>query len=133
MERAFWGRIGWIAVAGAVGMLARYGLSGLVQARLNGGFPWGTLAVNMLGCFLFGLAWSLAESRLLISAEVRTAVLIGFMGAFTTFSTFAFETTQRMIERQWGQVIINILAQNLVGIALMLLGIALGSRLGRIG
>ncbi len=115
----------WIAVAGVAGTLCRYFLGGFVQ-RLGWHFPWGTFMVNMLGCFLFGLVWSLAEGRATIGPQTRTALLIGFMGAFTTFSTFAFETTQRIVDGQWGQVAANLLLQNGVGIALMLLGLRLG-------
>lgn len=115
----------WLSVAGVAGTLARYFLGGFVQG-LGWRFPWGTFVVNMLGCFLFGLVWSLAESRAAISAEARTVLLIGFMGAFTTFSTFAFETTQRIVDAQWGQVAANLLLQNVIGIAMMLLGMRLG-------
>lgn len=115
----------WISIAGVAGTLSRYYLGGVVQ-KVGWHFPWGTFAVNMLGCLLFGLVWSLAENRNLIGAEVRTALLIGFMGAFTTFSTFAFETTQRIVDGQWGQVAANLILQNVVGISLMLLGMRLG-------
>ena len=82
-----WHEILWIALAGALGTLARYGLGGAVQTVLGQNFPWGTLVVNAIGCLLFGLVWTLAEERLLISGHLRFIVLVGFMGAFTTFST----------------------------------------------
>jgi len=78
------------------------------------------------GCFLFGLVWSLAENRLTITGEVRTIVLMGFMGAFTTFSSFAFETSQLLRDSQWFLAAANIVAQNLVGIAGLLLGLGAG-------
>lgn len=122
-------KILWIALAGAFGNIARFGLSGFVQRATGAGFPMGTLAVNVLGCFLFGAVWSLAESRAGISAEVRTVVLIGFMGAFTTFSSFAFETAQMVRDSQWLFAFGNILAQNLVGIACLFLGLSAGRML----
>ncbi len=85
-------QLGWLCFAGAAGTLARYGLAGLMQRLLGESFPWGTLTVNALGCFLFGVVWMLAEDRLVISGQTRFVILTGFMGAFTTFSTFAFET-----------------------------------------
>jgi CrcB protein len=115
-----------IGLAGVLGTYARYGLSGLVQRACGNAFPCGTLAVNVSGCFLFGLVWSLAEDRLLISAEARTVILIGFMGAFTTFSSFAFETAQMLRDAEWTLVLVNLLAQNVVGIAGLFLGFFAG-------
>ena len=116
----------WLALAGICGTLARYGLGGFVQARTGGELPWGTLAVNGLGCFLFGLVWPLAEERLLISGETRQIILVGFMGAFTTFSSFAFETTQLLRDAEWAMAGGNMIAQNVLGIAFMFLGMTVG-------
>lgn len=122
-----WPKLGWLAVAGICGTLARYGLGGFVNSRLPGAaFPWGTLAVNGIGCFAFGLVWPLAEERLLISGETRQIVLIGFMGAFTTFSSFAFETAQLLRDAEWMLAMGNIMSQNVLGIAFMFLGMAVG-------
>lgn len=116
----------WIGLAGVLGTIARYGLSGIVQRACGSAFPCGTLAVNVLGCFLFGLVWSLAEDRLSISGEMRTVILIGFFGAFTTFSGFAFETIQLMRDAQWASAAGNIMAQNAVGITGLFLGLMAG-------
>ena len=115
-----------IAIAGALGTLARYWLGGLVQQVFNGGFPAGTFAVNVLGSFLFGVVWALAEERLVISSEVRTVILAGFMGAFTTFSTFMFETGAFMRDAQWLMAAINVIAQLVVGLLCLFLGLAAG-------
>jgi CrcB protein len=114
----------WIAAAGAFGSLARYGLQGLVQRQAASLFPWGTLAVNVLGCFLFGLVWALAEERGAMSAQARTVLLIGFMGAFTTFSSFAYETVQLVRDAQWLLAAANVAAQNVLGFVALVLGIA---------
>lgn len=90
-----------IAVAGALGTLARYGLSGLVQRVHQSTFPWGTFAVNSLGCLLFGVVWTLAEERLLISGETRIILLVGLMGGFTTFSSYAYETSALLRDAEW--------------------------------
>ena len=115
-----------LAGAGAAGTLARYGLAGLVQRHAGAAFPWGTLAVNTLGCFLAGLVWSLAEERGLFSAETRVIMLIGFMGAFTTFSTFALETDLLLRDAQWARALANLLLQNSLGLSALLLGLFAG-------
>ncbi len=119
-------KLAWIALAGAAGTLCRFGLAGLVQRGLGAGFPWGTAVVNILGCFLFGLVWVLAENRLVISGETRLIVLVGFMGAFTTFSTFAFETGQLLRDSEYLLAAGNVLLQNGVGISAMLAGLLVG-------
>lgn len=115
-----------LALAGALGTLARYGLAGLVQRAFDGGLPLGTLAVNVVGCFLFGVVWTLAEERLVISGEMRFIVLVGFMGAFTTFSSFAFETSALLRDAEWSFAAVNVLAQNVLGITSFFIGAALG-------
>ncbi len=122
-------RLLWIAVAGALGALARYGLGGWVHRMAGPAFPWGTLVINGSGCLLFGLAWSMAEERFLVAAEFRTVVLVGFLGAFTTFSSYAFETGQMLRDSEWLPAILNILLQNILGLLLLFLGHALGRAL----
>ncbi len=115
-----------LALAGSFGTLSRYFLGGLVQRLAGGAFPWGTFAVNMTGTFLFGLVWSLAEERLVISGQARAVILVGFMGAFTTFSSLMFETGELMRDSQWALALGNLLLQNVVGIIFLFLGFALG-------
>ena len=115
-----------LAVAGAAGTLARYGLSGVAQRALGAGFPWGTLSVNILGCFLAGLFWSLSEYRLNLSGETRIVVLMGFMGAFTTFSAFMLETSHLAREAEWFRVFANLALQNVAGAAAVFAGLFLG-------
>lgn len=121
-----WVKLVWLALAGAMGTLSRYGLGGLVQRILGESFPWGTLTVNALGCFLFGFVWTLAEDRLLISGETRFIVLTGFLGAFTTFSTFTFETGGLLRDSEWLLALGNILGQNVLGLTLLFLGLTVG-------
>ena len=128
-EPQLWQRVALLAVAGAAGSLARYGLTGLVQRLVSTAFPWGTFAVNAIGCLLFGFVWALAEERMIISGATRAMVLVGFMGAFTTFSTFAFETTQLLDDSQWLLAAGNLLLHNVAGVALVLVGIAVGKLL----
>jgi CrcB protein len=119
------GKLFWLALAGALGTVVRYGLGGIVQ-RATPAFPLGTLAVNGLGCLLFGIVWSLAEERFLVSGETRLVVLVGFMGAFTTFSTYAFETAQMLRDSGWLVAATNVLVQNALGLIGVLAGMAIG-------
>jgi fluoride exporter len=115
----------WIALAGALGTLARYGLAGLAQ-RLNGvSFPWGTVTVNLVGCFLAGVLWVLFESRWTISGETRVVVLVGFLGAFTTFSTLVLETGQMLRSAEWLYATANVVLQNGLGLVALFAGAAL--------
>jgi CrcB protein len=115
-----------LALAGALGTLARYGTAGWIH-RINGaGFPVGTLTVNCAGCFLAGLLWSLFETRWPVSGEIRTIVLVGFMGAFTTFSTLILETHHLARSAEWTFAAVNLVLQNGLGMAFLMIGIALG-------
>ena len=115
-----------IAVAGSLGALARYGLAGAVQRAFGPGFPWGTAVVNIAGCFAFGLLWAAAQERELLSPEVRTIVLVGFLGAFTTFSTFVFESGQLFSDRELLLGLGNLALQVLGGLAVFFVGQACG-------
>lgn len=121
-----WKELCWLAAAGAAGTLCRYGFSGLVQSFAGEKFPWGTLAVNLVGCFLIGLIWTLAEERLVIAGQTRFIVLTGFMGAFTTFSTFGFETAEFLRDSQWWAAGFNVLANNVIGVTGVFAGFAAG-------
>ncbi|MFE8034802.1 fluoride efflux transporter CrcB [Thiohalocapsa marina] len=81
-----------IAAGGALGAVARFLVSNGVYRLLGRDFPWGTLSVNVLGSLAMGLLFVLLLERSLLAAEWRSAVLVGFLGAFTTFSTFSLET-----------------------------------------
>ena len=118
-------RVALIFLAGGLGALARYGLADLVNRGTPGGFPWGILVVNAVGCLIFGLVYSLVEDRGYFSPEVRIIVLVGFAGAFTTFSTFAFDTTQLARAGEWAYVIGNVIANNAIGITMVAAGFAL--------
>jgi len=114
----------WIALlsAGALGAATRYGLSGWIQSTSGSRFPWGTLAVNLLGCLLFGLILTLLEGRFMISPTLRIAVLTGFLGAFTTFSTFGFENAQLFSQGEWTFGMLNLILQPAAGLLCFLLG-----------
>lgn len=115
-----------IAAAGAIGTLARYFLSAWAQRAWGAGFPIGTLLVNTLGCFFFGVVWRLAEDRYLLAADTRIILLSGFMGAFTTFSTYAFESARFMQEGRWGYAAFNLVSHLLLGVVALFMGFAAG-------
>lgn len=102
----------YIAAGGAAGALARYLLSGWVQQRAAGFFPWGTLAVNVLGCLLMGVLAKLLFDASLLRTEYRTAILVGVLGAFTTFSTFGYETLMLLNDGQYKPAIAYVLLTN---------------------
>jgi len=119
-------KILYLSAGGAAGTLSRYYLSGLAQRLAGGSFPLGTFAVNMLGCLFFGAVWGFFENRLLPGSEVRLLVLTGFMGAFTTFSTYMFETAELVKYGQMVVALLNVVGQSVAGLVLVLAGIAIG-------
>lgn len=113
-------------IAGGLGSLSRYALAGLVQRLSGSSFPTGTFAVNCIGCLLFGLVWSFFEDRLSLPPETRVIVLTGFMGAFTTFSTYIFETANLISASQWAYAVANCVGQLLIGLIFLWIGLSLG-------
>ena len=116
----------YLGLAGAAGTIARYWLSGVIQRQITNEFPLGTAAVNIIGCLLFGLLWAIMESRLSISGQTRIVIFVGFFGAFTTFSSYIFETGELLDQSQWLLASGNILLQNVTGLAGILTGLAIG-------
>jgi fluoride exporter len=113
-----------LGAAGSVGTLSRFALAGMVQNWCGVHFPWGTLAVNSVGCFLFGLVWPLAEGHVMITAQARFILLIGFMGSFTTFSTYAFDASRYIEAGQWPQAISILGLHNVLGLCGIFAGLA---------
>lgn len=113
-----------VAAGGAVGAVARYLAAGWVQNLTGGFFPWGTFVVNAVGCLLLGfsLAWLQAT---LVSAEMRDLVTIGFLGSFTTFSTFSYETLAMLRDGEWLHAGGYALGSLALGLAAVLAGGAL--------
>ncbi|WP_434047510.1 MULTISPECIES: fluoride efflux transporter CrcB [Sorangium] len=91
----------WIGLGGAAGTLARYGLSTWCQQRFGAGFPYGTLAVNVIGSFLLGVIMQIAASTELLSPTLRLGLGTGVMGGFTTYSSFNHETIRLFDDRAW--------------------------------
>ena len=122
-------RIALLIIFGAAGTLARYGLQGLVQHRSSSDFPSGTLAVNLLGCFLLGGIAEYALAHLTISPEWRIGITVGFFGAFTTFSSFSWETVQLLREGDWMRAGLYVVTSVAGGILAVVLGMRLAERI----
>ncbi len=109
------------AVAAGCGTLARYILTLTVQKFTRSDFPWAIFVVNVLGCFGFGLIWAAGEQALNLDVSVKSSILIGFMGSFTTFSTFIFDCDSLIKAGKWLAAVVNILGQVISGLAAFIL------------
>ncbi len=118
-----------IAGGGAIGALLRFWVSTGVYQLLGRGFPWGTLAVNVLGSFLMGLLFVLFLERGLVSTELRAAVLVGLLGSFTTFSTFSMETLSPIEQADYLKALLNAMSSLLVCLLACWAGLVLGRQL----
>jgi len=118
----------WAAflVAAAVGACARYVLDGLVQGRTSGAFPWGTCVINVSGSFVLGLLTGLTLYHA-FPADVRLVVGTGFCGAYTTFSTFTFETLRLVEEGRARAGVRNVLINTTGGLLAAGAGLALAA------
>jgi CrcB protein len=115
----------WVALAGALGALGRYGVHGLVQSRVASRFPYGTVVVNVTGAFELGLLVGLVPYQGLDS-DVRTVVGTGFIGAYTTFSSFSYDTVGLFEDGATSAALVNALGSVAVGLLVATAGFALG-------
>jgi fluoride exporter len=120
-------RLTLIAIFGAIGTLARYGLQGVVQVRA--GFPYGTLLINLSGCFLLGLIGQFTLNRMVISPDLRVAIAVGFFGGYTTFSSFGWETAKMLEEGAWARATAYVGTSVIIGLLLSVAGIRLANRI----
>lgn len=111
-----------LVIGGAMGTVSRYLLGGFVYRCCGTNFPYGTLAVNLSGCFLIGFLASMAEKKFLLGTDVRTFLMIGFCGAFTTFSTLIFETDSLVRAGEFARASLNIVLSVVFGFALFRIG-----------
>jgi CrcB protein len=118
-----------IGLAGLAGTLCRYWLSGFVAQRFGETFPAGTLVVNIVGCFLAGFLFYLMQERYLVNQTLRTMVMIGFLGAFTTFSSYGLQTLTLLRDGEFGFAALNVAVSNTVGLLVVWVGYALAKAL----
>jgi CrcB protein len=117
-----------LGLGGFAGSISRYLVDGFVTDRTAGGFPWGTLAVNATGSFLLGVLFAMTTERAILPAEVRGPIMIGFIGAYTTFSTYMLESWRLIETGSWAPAIANLGGSILIG----LLAVAAGLTIGRV-
>ncbi|MEN3329244.1 MAG: fluoride exporter [Acidobacteriota bacterium] len=112
----------FVGVAGLVGTLFRYWFAGVVARRSGETFPWGTMSVNLVGCFLAGVVFYLAEERLMLSPTLRTIILVGLLGGFTTFSSYGLQTFTLLRDGEFGLATLNVAVSNVLGLLLVWAG-----------
>lgn len=117
-----------IALGGALGALSRYGVSNLTLKYFSLGFPWGTFIVNVLGSFLIGFIAFYFAGREIFSPSWQGFLTIGFLGAFTTFSTFSLQTLELFQNNHWHLAIINMV----LNLMLCITGVYVGAGLGKL-
>jgi CrcB protein len=117
-----------VALGGAAGALVRYGLDRLIEHHVVTVFPWSTFTINVTGCFLAGLAVAVLVDRHDAPAWVRTGIVVGFLGAYTTFSTFAQESRDLFAGGHVSLALVNATGSVVVGV----LAVAAGSGVGRL-
>jgi len=115
-------RLLFIALGGGLGAVLRFAVSSGAQRLTGGTFPMGTLAVNILGCIGIGLLGTLFTGPIMVREEVRFAVLVGFLGGFTTFSTFGYETFMLLADDEWWRAAANLTAHNALGLTAIFCG-----------
>jgi CrcB protein len=113
-----------IALGGALGAIARYELTALIQTRIPAAFPWGTFIVNITGCLLMGVTTTVLTDRL-VHANWRFLIPVGFIGAYTTFSTFELETFRAVNDGAWLVGGLYVLGSVLAGYVALWLGVVL--------
>ena len=118
-------KLGWIAVGGVLGTLCRYLLSAWIDERSQSSFPYGTLVVNLTGCFIAGLLFPVLDHAS-VSPELRLAVFTGFLGGFTTFSAYGLQTAVLANSEMVSLAALNVVLSNVGGLAMVWLGYGIG-------
>jgi CrcB protein len=115
-----------IGIGGFAGAIARYLVDGAIAERTAGAFPWGTLIVNLSGSFILGLLFALTAERAFLPAEIRGPVLIGFIGAYTTFSTYMLESWRLLEDGAIALALANLVGSTVLGLIAVVAGLTLG-------
>ena len=118
-----------VFLGGGIGASFRYGMQGAVYRLTGAGFPYGTLAVNILGSFLIGVLMTAAEERLVINPSLRVFLTIGILGGFTTFSSFSYETLALLRDGSYGVGLLNVVFSVVLCLGGTWVGIVLGKLL----
>lgn len=116
----------FVGLGGAIGAIARYGISTLLIRQMGNSFPFGTLAVNLIGCFLIGLSYAFIQEKDVIPDTLRLFLITGIFGGFTTFSSFGHETIILLRAEQWASASVYVASSVLIGLLAVWVGYALG-------
>ncbi|HPS19793.1 MAG TPA: fluoride efflux transporter CrcB [Candidatus Omnitrophota bacterium] len=120
------GKIMSLFIGGTIGTFARYFLSTYIHSVVGVGFPYGTFVVNIIGCFIIGFIAAFADNKILFDSNLRLLLMVGFCGAFTTFSSFIFETSGLLREGESVKAFLNIISSVTVGFIVFRIGAVLG-------
>lgn len=118
-----------VALGGAAGAATRYVVDGFVSARLGGAFPWGTLVINLSGSLVLGILFALAIERGVLPASIRGPLMIGFLGAYTTFSTLMLESWRLWEGGAVALASVNLFGSMVLGLAAVIVGLTIGRAL----
>ncbi|MEJ5315143.1 fluoride efflux transporter CrcB [Anaerolinea sp.] len=119
-------RVLWISIGAMLGANARYWLGIWAAQRWGTAFPWGTFLINLSGSFLLGLFMTLVTGRYSVDPNWRLLVTVGFLGAYTTFSTFTYESINLFLKGQWLAGLLNVLGSAALGLLAAGIGVYLG-------
>jgi fluoride exporter len=118
-----------IGAGALLGANARYLLGNWLAEKWGTTFPYGTLIINVTGSLILGVFLSITTERYLVDPRWRLFIAIGFLGAYTTFSTFTYESVRLLQDGNWGWGVLNILGSNALGVLAAVIGLTIGSRL----
>jgi CrcB protein len=121
-----WSTLLYVAVGGALGAASRYVVSVAAVRWVGASFSWGTLIVNLMGCFLVGYGFTMGIRRGGLTPHARLLLMTGLLGALTTFSTYSIETFQFVVDRRYGLAATSVVANNVGGFVMTALGMWLG-------
>jgi fluoride exporter len=116
----------WVGLGGFLGAIARYALGGWVAMRWGAAFPWGTFVINITGSFIVGFFLAFAQYRPWLHPQFRLLFAVGFVGAYTTFSTYTYESLRLMMDGQFALAALNVIGSVVVGLAAVFAGFLLG-------
>ena len=121
---SIWMKLSWVALGGALGAMSRYATALLAVRWFGPKYPLGTFAANMIGCLVMGVAFGLSQQKVVLHNEhAKLFLMVGFLGAFTTFSSFALDSVLLMRQQSLTAMLLNLGAQNVLGLLLVLVGV----------
>lgn len=121
----------WVGIGGCLGANARYALGTLIISRVGSAFPWHTLVINLTGGFLIGVILTLLTERIVVDPAWRLLLVVGFLGGYTTFSSYTYEGLALLEEGQWLSAAVYLVGSSGLGLLATILGVAAGRALGR--